>query len=138
MNNFFKNISDDSHFEISLTPLIDTVLVLLIIFIISMPIVHQSIKISLPNGARTEYCDKKNDICFAIDQYGRVYNEKKELITPYKMIQEINKQYIYFPDCAVIIFADRDASCGNVIEYIDKIKEVGVKYVYCKTKKIVI
>jgi hypothetical protein len=56
---------------------------------------------------------------------------------PDKMISDINRQYTYFSDCAVIIFADRDASCGNVIEYIDKIKEIGVKYVYCKTKKIV-
>jgi biopolymer transport protein ExbD len=54
MNNFFKNINDDSNLEVSLTPLIDTVLDLLIIFIISMPIVHQSIKISLPNGSTTE------------------------------------------------------------------------------------
>jgi biopolymer transport protein ExbD len=130
--NFFDN---DISSEVSLTPLIDTVLVLLIVFIAATPVINQSIKVSLPNGYLNEYKDSKNDICFAMDQYGFIYNIKKEKIDLEKVKLEIEKN-IKNIDTSVIIFVDQDALSGKLIELIDLIKITGIKNVYCKTKKI--
>jgi len=130
--NFFDN---EISSEVSLTPLIDTVLVLLIVFIAATPIINQSIKVSLPSGYSNEYKDSKNDICFAIDQYGFIYNSKKEKINLEKVKLEIEKN-IKNNDTSVIIFSDQDASSGELIKLIDIVKVTGIKNVYCKTKKI--
>jgi biopolymer transport protein ExbD len=128
--------NEDDHFEISLTPLIDTTLVLLIVFIAATPALHYSFKVSLPNGSHNEYNDTSSDVCFAIDQYGRVYNQEKKIIAIHDIPIIITKSLKKNPQMAVVFFADRDATCNTLIECMEAAKRTEVNHVYCKTKKI--
>jgi biopolymer transport protein ExbD len=121
--------------EINLTPLIDTTLVLLIIVLMSVPISHNIIKVALPSG-KTVAKKNTNDICFAIDQYGQIYGENKKKISTDIAATMIIEHNIKNPNSSCVVFADKDGACGNVIEFIDMIKECGINNVYCKTKKI--
>ena len=54
--------------EITLTPLIDTALTLLIIFMVTTPMIQNSIKIDLPKGAAQEAGKEQQEIVVSIDK----------------------------------------------------------------------
>jgi biopolymer transport protein ExbD len=130
---FFEEKTDP---EILLTPLIDVILVLLIIFIISSPVIYYNVKVSLPSSMPNSSMNFKNDICFAIDQYNNIYDQNMNKIKLNEVSKIISPYLIKFPSISCIIFSDKDSQAGILIELIDKIKNTGISNVYCKTKKI--
>ena len=114
------NSDEEKSPEIILTPLIDTVLVLLLVLLIAMPVAHLSVKVSLPSGVLKEQHDTKNDLCFAVDQYGRNYNQNKKKISISDVEKIATRQAYNFSNISCVIFADENALCGSVIELIDK------------------
>lgn len=64
---------DDFNPEINTTPLVDVMLVLLIIFIITIPVVNHSVKIDLPRATSTPNEDKPQHINLNIDAQGKTY-----------------------------------------------------------------
>jgi biopolymer transport protein ExbD len=67
--------SDDDDFnpEINTTPLVDVMLVLLIIFIITIPVINQSVKIDLPRATSQPQDLKPENINLDIDAKGQIY-----------------------------------------------------------------
>jgi biopolymer transport protein ExbD len=59
--------------EINMTPMVDVMLVLLIIFIITLPVIQQAVKVDLPkaNSARNEV--KPESVQVSIDAKGQIY-----------------------------------------------------------------
>jgi biopolymer transport protein ExbD len=64
---------DDFNPEINTTPLVDVMLVLLIIFIITIPVMNHSVKIDLPRASSQPEQPKPENINLAIDAAGKVY-----------------------------------------------------------------
>ena len=64
---------DDFNPEINTTPLVDVMLVLLIIFIITIPVMNHSVKIDLPRAASQPDQAKPENIHLAIDAQGKMY-----------------------------------------------------------------
>jgi len=64
---------DDFNPEINTTPLVDVMLVLLIIFIITIPVINQSVKIDLPRAASQTDPVKPESVNVSIDAQGRMY-----------------------------------------------------------------
>jgi biopolymer transport protein ExbD len=69
------SLSDDDDFnpEINTTPLVDVMLVLLIIFMLTVPVMTDSVKIDLPRAANQPNEVKPQTINLAIDAQGQVY-----------------------------------------------------------------
>jgi biopolymer transport protein ExbD len=59
--------------EINTTPLVDVMLVLLIIFLITVPVITQSVKVELPKAANIPTQTKPENINIAVDREGNVY-----------------------------------------------------------------
>ena len=59
--------------EINVTPLVDVMLVLLIIFLITIPVITQSVKVDLPKAANIPTQTKPENINIAVDTEGNVY-----------------------------------------------------------------
>lgn len=64
---------DDFNPEINTTPLVDVMLVLLIIFIITIPVMNHSVKIDLPRATNQPNESKPENINLSIDADGKVY-----------------------------------------------------------------
>ena len=64
---------DDFNPEINTTPLVDVMLVLLIIFIITIPVINQSVKIDLPRATSQPQDLKPENINLDIDAQGQLY-----------------------------------------------------------------
>ncbi len=58
---------------INTTPLVDVMLVLLIIFLITVPVITQSVKVDLPHAANIPTQTKPENINIAVDKDGNVY-----------------------------------------------------------------
>ncbi|MFM2084288.1 MAG: Biopolymer transport protein ExbD [Pseudomonadota bacterium] len=59
--------------EINTTPLVDVMLVLLIIFLITIPVVTTSIKVDLPKESNTVRETKPENIVVSVDSMGRIF-----------------------------------------------------------------
>lgn len=68
-----SDADDDFNPEINTTPLVDVMLVLLIIFIITIPVMNHSVKIDLPRAVNQPNESKPENINLAIDAAGKVY-----------------------------------------------------------------
>jgi biopolymer transport protein ExbD len=75
--------------EISLTPLIDTALTLLIIFMVATPMIHNSIKVDLPEGKAKESEQASQEIVLVIDKQEQLFcnNQKVTIDTLLPAIQ---------------------------------------------------
>lgn len=123
--------------EISLTPLIDTALVLLVIFMVATPIMHNSLEIDLPSGQMKEGADQKaTSLVVSI-----VSQDKVQLNgTTYKLenlLTELAKKVAQTKDTRVYINCDRKVLSGTLVKVIDSIKYVaGVEHVILSTERV--
>ncbi|MES2026047.1 MAG: biopolymer transporter ExbD [Pseudomonadota bacterium] len=78
------SLSDDDDFnpEINTTPLVDVMLVLLIIFIMTIPVMNHAVKLDLPHAANQPNDVKPETINVSIDAAGQVYWNNVELDQP--------------------------------------------------------
>ena len=68
--------SDEEHSvmsEINTTPLVDIMLVLLIIFLITIPIITKTVKLQLPKATNIPTVTKPENITISVDQGGNIY-----------------------------------------------------------------
>jgi biopolymer transport protein ExbD len=123
--------------SISLTPLIDTFMTLLVIFMVTTPLVQQSIKVDLPQGAMNEVVAKsrEKDSQIYIDAQKNIYWQD-EKIAKNQLLNFLKKWSVQHPQQVVFVYADRSVDYGTVLELVDTIKDVGgVSYVALATTK---
>ena len=121
--------------DLSLTPLIDTSLTLLIIFIVAAPMMNNSIRVNLPKGKIKENTSAQQHLIVTIDKKGNLFlNDKAtEEDNLMKELKEIVKQE---KEKTVSVRADQEVSYGVVMELLDAIKIIdGVEYVALATTK---
>jgi biopolymer transport protein ExbD len=70
---------DDFNPEINTTPLVDVMLVLLIIFIITIPVINHSVKIELPRATNQPNQTKPENINLSIDAAGQVFWNNQQI-----------------------------------------------------------
>jgi len=110
--------------DINITPFTDVVLVLLIIFMITTPMLSQNeIKVNLPKAEKTERDDKKN-IEVVIDKDEFVYLDGLQLHMAY-FEDAIKKTVSRYPERAVIIKGDKNVKYDIVVQVMDKAKKAG-------------
>ena len=121
--------------EVSLTPLIDTALTLLIIFMVTAPIMNNSIRVTLPKGQSREDAGAKQELIVTIDKQGRLFFNGQSAATSDILIALIKKQVAQNDDRTVFVQADETVFYGKVLELVDNIKVVGgISYVALATK----
>lgn len=120
--------------EVSLTPLIDTALTLLVIFMITAPMVQNGIKVDLPQGKSKEV-GSQQDLVVTLSKDGKLffnsYPVKKNMLA-----SAVKKAMVGDTNIPVYIRADEMVSYGKVIEIVDDLKSAGVKFVAMSTKAI--
>jgi biopolymer transport protein ExbD len=71
--NFGSNADDEIMSEINTTPLVDVMLVLLIIFLITIPVVTTSIKVELPKEKNVVRETKPENVIISVDAKGKIF-----------------------------------------------------------------
>ena len=118
--------------EVSLTPLIDTALTLLIIFMITAPMVQNGIKVDLPQGKSKE-AENQQELIVTMNKENKLFFNSYP-IERHALVSSIQKALVQKEDSPVYIRADEKIPYGNVIEIVDELKQAGVKYVAMSTR----
>jgi biopolymer transport protein ExbD len=121
--------------EITLTPLIDTALTLLIIFMVTSPMLNNAIKVDLPKGNVKEDIGLQEDVTVHIDKKNNLFLNG-QAIKRDQLISQLQKKVSHQKNKTVYVKADKDIHYGAVIELVDTIKMVGeIDRVALATKK---
>lgn len=124
--------------EVSLTPLIDTALTLLVIFMITAPMMNNVIKVELPSSKVDEMDSREQqETIIYIDTLQKLYLNGKEMNLPeiITTLQQMGKEKKIE---IVFVKADQAVEYGKVIDLVDTIKMAGgIKYVALATKRAV-
>jgi biopolymer transport protein ExbD len=108
---------DEVNSAINTTPLVDVMLVLLIIFLITIPVVTQSIALELPKERNLPTQTKPENILLAVSKDGDVYWNTRQLDAE-TLVAELKKESVKQPQPEVHIRGDENAryeSIGRVI-----------------------
>jgi biopolymer transport protein ExbD/biopolymer transport protein TolR len=111
--------------DINMTPLIDVMLVLLVIFMISAPLITASLKLDLPKAEAATASDTPDVISVAIDTQGELYIDDKALNTAAfetRITQAAGKN----PNTEVQLRADKAVPYGRVAELIGMVQKAGL------------
>jgi len=122
----FGGSDDDVISAINVTPLVDVVLVLLIIFMITAPVIYQSaIKVQLPK-ARTGEESQKSPLNFTVTKEGDLMwdKEKMDYETLGKRLSSMGADHL--TNETAIISADEATPHGKVVKLMDALRQAGL------------
>lgn len=126
--------------EINVVPYIDVMLVLLIIFMVTAPMLMQGVKVDLPDAA-TEPVENKDSepLIVSVDAGGRYYlnvggNEKQalELATIKQRVSAVLRRDAQKP---VMVWGDQSVSYGTVVTLMSALQEAGASSVGLVTEE---
>jgi biopolymer transport protein ExbD len=122
---FGSSSDDDVISGINVTPLVDVVLVLLIIFLITAPVLYQSaIKVQLPKAKTGDQADK-GPLNFTLSKEGKL-SWDKDLIDWDTLIQRLSAMGEQAAKETAIISADEATPHGTVIKLMDALRQAGM------------
>lgn len=111
--------------EINVVPLVDVVLVLLIIFMVTAPLMYRGIDIDLPRSAvNTIKPDER--VVLTVSRDRAIYLDK-ERIARMMLDETLAKLARSRPDLTLYLRADRDVPYGAVVEVMDAVKRAGIE-----------
>ncbi|MEY2690474.1 MAG: hypothetical protein RL375_4674 [Pseudomonadota bacterium] len=111
--------------DINMTPLIDVMLVLLVIFMITAPLMTASLRLDLPKGGSTPDTAPAQPLQLAIAADGSFYIGD-EKIAPAQIEARLAEAAKRQPDAEVQLRADRNAIYGRVAELIAQLQVLGL------------
>lgn len=131
-----KRLSGSLVPEITLTPLIDTALTLLIIFMVTSPMINNGIKVDLPEGKVQEIQGMQEDIIVHVDKQKQVYLNG-DLVKKEQFISQLKKKIGNQKHKTIFVKGDGDVAYKDVISIVEEIKLVGgIDRVALATKKM--
>ena len=111
--------------EINVTPLVDVMLVLLIVFMVSAPLMQQGIQVDLPKAATQSLDDQQDQIVLVITADKKLLINKNE-IRQNNLRTKLAAIYQNKQSREIFIQADQDVSYGYVAQVMAEVKRAGV------------
>jgi len=111
---------------INTTPLVDVMLVLLIIFLITIPVVTQSVKLQLPKETNVVTVTKPENILLAVTKDGDVYWNTKLMVDPEALVEALKKESVKEPQPEVHIRGDENVRYESVGRLIVACQRAGI------------
>ncbi len=128
-----KNRRKNPVSEINITPFVDVLLVLLIIFMISAPMLTGSVNVDLPKGASEPISQKNQPIIITIDNLGAIFlaDEATKLSSLPQQLIKITGNNL---EQKIYIKADKSLDYGRVMDVIKNINQSGFSNVILATQ----
>jgi biopolymer transport protein TolR len=111
--------------EINMTPLIDVMLVLVVIFILTAPLLVSAVKVDLPKAEGAKAMDAPKFVALTVDKAGQVYVENKVLVAEalVAVLQGVAQKN---PEAEVQLRADASVPYGRVVEVMGVAQKAGL------------
>ena len=127
-------LEDKEFSEINITPLTDVILVVLIIFMITSPLlITGALKVKLPQASSSE-TTINNDIQVYLNNKDQIFLDDR-IVDINELPTKLQADFIQRNNKEVIIKADKDAVYGNVVQLLDAVKNAGATKLLMATLK---
>lgn len=116
---------DEMMSEINMTPLVDVMLVLLIIFIVTLPVLNHAVKLDLPQASSQPEDTKPAKVDLSIQADGSVYWDKQQIdddTLKARLVQAAEAQ----PQPELHLFADKNVRYESVAKVLSEAQTAGV------------
>jgi len=107
--------------EINVTPFVDVMLVLLIIFMVTAPLLQQGIDVNLPQAKGKEMSPAER-VVITIKKDGKLYMDKSSVT-----IETLRRDLVKIPNKEVFLKADKDVPYGIVVTVMGELREIGIE-----------
>jgi biopolymer transport protein TolR len=119
--------SDRLTSEINVTPLVDVVLVLLIIFMVITPLLHRGKSVELPEAANIETDTATEPIVLSVTEDGRLWVDADEIAGLAEAERLIAGELAKRPDRVILLKGDRGLEVGAVRELMRAARRAGAR-----------
>ncbi len=114
--------------DINMTPLIDVMLVLLVIFMIAAPLMTASLKMELPKVTGTKNNDGGAAITLAITPDGKLH-AGDAVVTREELVRTLKQAAAREPQPDVLLSADKSVPYGRVAELVGLVQDAGLGHI---------
>jgi biopolymer transport protein TolR len=111
--------------EINVTPFVDVMLVLLIIFMVTAPLMIEGVEVNLPQTTAKSVKTSEDPLILTVTKEGRIFLERTE-IKPEDLENKLKSIMKYREDKEILLKGDEDALYGFAVQVMAGIKRAGV------------
>ena len=111
--------------DINVTPLVDVMLVLVVIFIITAPLLASAIRLDLPKTDAAQVIDAPRFIALAVDQSGQAFLNDQPVALD-DLARQLTQAATRNPDTEVQLRADEAVPYGRVVEVLGVAQKAGL------------
>ncbi|MFC1892256.1 protein TolR [Thermodesulfobacteriota bacterium] len=111
--------------DINVTPFVDVMLVLLIIFMVTAPMMMQGVEVDLPQTATKSIKSQEDPLILTVNKDRAVFLENSRIETK-DLEVKLKKIFEYRRDKEVLLRADKDLPYGFVMEIVAGVKRAGI------------
>lgn len=119
--------------EINVVPYIDVMLVLLIIFMVTAPLLNVGVDIELPQSAAESLQDQEEPVLVSVDSDGQLYltlaGESREAIGEDELVQQVRAYVDNNPKVSVQVGGDKRVDYGRIYHAMVLLQQAGVPHV---------
>jgi biopolymer transport protein TolR len=111
--------------EINVTPLVDVMLVLLIIFMITAPMLQHELDVNLPVATGTPQVSADDQVILTVNKQGHIYLDQTAY-TLDTLRPKLQTLYQTRRNKDIFLRADADVPYGTVVQVMDEVKKAGI------------
>ena len=112
--------------EINVTPLVDVMLVLLVIFMVTAPMMQQGVQVNLPKADTKAMAPAEESVVVSVDKNGKLFIDKEEVAAG-ELRQRLSTMFATRAKKEVFLKADAGVPYGEVVRTMANIKGAGIE-----------
>lgn len=112
--------------EINVTPLVDVMLVLLVIFMVTAPMMQQGVQVNLPKADTKAMTPAEESVVVSVDKNGKVFIDKEE-VPAGDLRKRLSTMFVTKAKKEVFLKADAGVPYGEVVRTMADIKGAGIE-----------